>query len=495
MKFIFQLLTIIGSISFAHAQTEVDALRYSTPFSTGSARSAAIGNATSAIGGEISTLNYNPAGLAQISISEFTISAGFNATNSKNNYLNTSTKAQKTAFQINNAGLAYVPKKNFSNIKNITIAGSYQRLNSFNYQIKANGINNKSSYSDIYAQELNNNGADSTSAMNDYLFGSSLAFESGIIGMTDDHSFFSYLYLPITQQYNITRKGSHNEFSLGTGIAFNDQWMVGLSIGIPTINYEESFHVMESDHKNVTQDFNYWDKEDRYRTEGNGINAKIGVLFQPTPSIRIGASFTTPTRYTMKDIYRTAFRADYEDYTVDNFQNPTEGYFDYKMRTPLKFNVGGAYVDPRWGLISVEYEYSDPSKSKYIFGNEFYDLSSAETALNDQISNNYKANHTIKAGIEGIVAEHFRVRGGYQYKTSPFANQESLDQFVKNTVMAISGGLGYRGKTFYTDLTYVHVLSDELLVPYSVSVPVQDAPILTSKYGRGNVVLSVGFKF
>src|SRR5690554_2040198 len=168
--------------------------------------------------------------------------------------------------------------------------------------------------------------------------------------------------------------------------------MVGVSIEIPTINYEECYHIIESDDADDNNDCNYWDKEDRYRTEGNGINAKVGVLFQPTPSLRIGASFTTPTRYTMKDIYRTAFRADYVDYTVDNFQNPTEGYFDYKMRTPLKFNVGGAYVDPRWGLISVEYEYSDPSKSKYIFGNEFYDLSSAETALNDQISNNYKAN-------------------------------------------------------------------------------------------------------
>src|SRR5690554_3960769 len=179
MRYLLQLLAIISSITIVHAQSEIDALRYSTPMSIGSARSSALGNATSAIGGEISTLNFNPAGLAQISISEFNISAGLNITNSKNNYLNSSTTSKKNAFQINNAGLAYVPKRSFSNIKSITVAGSYQRLNSFNYQIKANGINNKSSYSDIYVEELNNNGADSTSAMNDYLFGASLAFESG----------------------------------------------------------------------------------------------------------------------------------------------------------------------------------------------------------------------------------------------------------------------------------------------------------------------------
>ncbi len=494
MRYIVSIILILFLGSYAHAQSEVDALRYSLTNPTGSARSSALGNAMTAIGGEISVLNSNPAGLGQMGVSEFNLSAGFNITNSNSTYLGIQTTSQKTAFQINNFGLAYVPKRNFKSIKNITIAGSYQRLNSYNYEIKAIGENHTSSYSDIFAQELNRNGADSASAMSDYMFGSSLAFEAGIIGMTDENFFFSYINLPITQKYNIKRKGSHGEYSLGAGIAVNDQLMVGVSLGIPTVNFEESFHVLESDEQDVTPELIYWDKEDKYRTEGSGINAKFGVLYTPTANIRLGASFTTPTRYTMKDIYRTVLRADYEDYTIDNFGNPSEGYFNYKITTPLKVNVGGAFVDSRWGLISAEYEFSNPGKSKYIF-NDYYDLTSFQSRLNEKIRAGYKAYHTARIGMEGVIANDFRLRLGYQYRTSPFAEQESLSQFAKNSIMTFSGGFGYRGKSFYTDFTYSHSLSDELLIPYSVSSPVSDAPTLTSKYGRANVIFTLGFKF
>lgn len=492
MKYILSILTIFGCLA-VQAQTDIDAYRFSTPLSIGTARSAAIGNATTGIGGDISTLNSNPAGLAQMSISEFSISGGFNVTGSRNNYLGTQTDAQKSAFQLNNLGLVYVPKKKFTKIKNISIAGSYNRTASFSYQVNASGVNNNSSYSDIYAEQLNNDGNDSASAMTNYPFGSSLAFESGLIGRTDDNFFYSILDLPITQRYQIKRSGNMNDFSMGTGIAFNDQWMVGLSIGIPSINYEEEFYVTETDHANVNPEFIYWDKTDKYRTEGTGINAKFGVLFHPNPNIRLGASFTTPTRYSMKDLYLTAFRADYETYTMDNFNSPAEGYFNYKMKTPLKFNAGASYVNPDFGFVSVEYEYSDPSKTKYIFADNEYNLKDFESNLNDGIASKYKAIHTMRVGVEGKIAQKFRGRAGFQYRTSGFSNQESVNDFAKNTVMAFSGGFGYRGKSVYTDIAYVHTLSDEYIIPYTVSLA--ESPVLSSKYNRSNFILTVGFKF
>lgn len=493
MKFILSFIALIGGISFTNAQTDIDALRYSTPMPLGTARSAAIGNATSGIGGEISTILTNPAGLAQISISEFTITGGFNVTGSKTNYLGQRTDAQKSAFQLNNFGLVYVPKKKFTRIKNLSIAASYNRLASFSYQINASGTNNQSSYSDIYAETLNNAGADSASAMNNYPFGASLAFESGIIGRTEDNFFYSIIDLPITQRYDINRQGNQNEISIGTGISFSDRLMVGMSIGIPTINYEETFYIKETDNTDVTQSFISWDKRDKYRTEGTGVNAKFGVLFHATPNLRLGTSFTTPTRYSMRDLYLTYFRADYEEYRIDNFNSPAEGYFDYKLRTPLKFNTGASYVHPDWGFVSVEYEYTDPSKSKFILSDNQFDLKNFESQLNDRIGNRYKSIHTVKAGIEGKIAQHFRARGGFQYRTSYYADQESMDQFTKNTVMTFSGGLGYRGKNMYTDIAYVHTLSDEFIAPYTVALA--PSPVMASKYNRSNFLLTVGFKF
>lgn len=493
MKNILSFLAFVGFASTSIAQTDLDALRYSTPLNLGTARSAGVGNALSGLGGDISTLNTNPAGIAQMSISEFSFSGGFNVHNSTSNYLGSSTEAQKTQFQVNNFGMVYVPKKQFTSVKNISIGASYNRLASFNYKIEANGTNQQSSYSDIYAETLNNAGADSSKALSNYPFGASLAFESGIIGMTADNRFYSILELPLTQRYVINRKGSQNEFSIGTGIAFNDQFLVGVSLGIPTINYEESFYVRETDDSNMTEEFIYWDKEDKYRSEGSGINAKFGVVYIPTPNLRLGASITTPTRYSMTDGYLTRFRADYETYTIDNFSNPAEGYFEYKYKTPMKINAGVSYIQPKLGFISVEYEYTDPSKSKFIFNDEDFDMDEFESDLNQSITDKYKASHTVKVGVEGKIAEKYRARAGFQYRTTPFQDQDNLNEFAKNNVIAISGGLGYRGKSFYTDLAYVHMISDELITPYKVALA--PSPNMSNKYSRSNFLLTVGFKF
>ena len=493
IRFLLSFLTLITGLTSASAQTDIDALRYSSSMSLGTARSAAIGNAMTGVGGDISTINSNPAGLAQLGISEFTISGGFNVTSSKNNYLGSQVSDQQSAFQINNFGIVYVPKKRFTNIKNISVVASYNRLESYNYKVSAKGRNDKSSYSDIYAEKLNGDNADSNSAMTNYPFGASLAFESGIIGRTDDDFFYSILELPVTQRFEIKKSGNLNDFSFGSGIAFNDKLMVGLSIGIPFISYDESFYIRETDESGVTDELNYWDKEDKYRTEGTGFNAKIGLLFHPIPSLRLGASFTTPTRYSMTDKYATYFRADYETYTLENFNNPAEGYFDYKMVTPLKFNGGIAFLQPKYGFISVEYEMSNPGKAKYIFADKMYDLKDIETNLNEGISNKYKTVHTVKAGVEGKIAEHYRARAGFQYRTSAFVDQESIDQFAKNSMMTFSGGLGYRGKSFYVDAAYVHMLSDEFIVPYKVNIAPSE--VLTSKFSRSNIILTAGFKF
>ncbi|MCO5247736.1 MAG: hypothetical protein M9887_02135 [Chitinophagales bacterium] len=494
MKNIIATLILVANTFVVFAQTDVDLLRYSSPFNLGSARSAAVGSATAGLGGDISNLNTNPAGLGQFGISEVSISAGWNTTKSIGSYIDSKTAKNKTAFQLNNFGLAFVPKKQFSAIKNLSFSASYNRDASFNYHIQARGVNHRSSYSDIFAETLNNAGVDSAGAMTNYPFDASLGFESGVIDRTSDNFFYSIMELPITQRYDINRSGNLNTYAFGAGIALNDKIMLGMNISIPTIKFEEDFYVREDDDENVTQDLNYWDKRDIVRTEGNGVRATFGALYLPTPELRIGLSVTTPTRYSMKDVYRTYFRADYEDFTIDNYNDPADGYFDYKIKTPMRLNAGASYVRKGLGFASVEYEFSNPSKAKYIFEDNYqFDMSDYQNQMNSNMSNKYKATHTVKVGLEGVISEHFRVRAGFQYRTSPFAEQSSLDRFAKNTNMAISGGLGYVGKSFFADATYVHLKSDEMMIPYTNSFA--SADVLSSKYSRSNILFTIGFKF
>ena len=61
-KLLFTLLSILLLYN-SNAQTEIDALRYSQADIVGTARFSAMAGAYGALGGDFTTLSYNPAGI------------------------------------------------------------------------------------------------------------------------------------------------------------------------------------------------------------------------------------------------------------------------------------------------------------------------------------------------------------------------------------------------------------------------------------------------
>jgi long-subunit fatty acid transport protein len=500
MRSIPLLLACLLAATGAAAQTDAEALRYSSTQFTGTSRTAAMGGAMTGLGGDISAVNINPAGLGQMGISEFTFTGGLSFTGSNTEFLGQRRSDDKASFQINQVGAVWVPKKNFNGIKSLSVAFNFNRQANYNERFVGRGINTKSSFSDSYADILNFDDANLTQAANDYPFGASLAYLSGIVDFfefpeaPESNGFYSIIDLPIEQVMQVSRTGSMNDISIGTGIALNDFFMIGASLGIPSLTFEEDFFWRENDVNNTTPEFNSWEKRDLLRVRGTGINAKLGFLATPNKNFRIGASFTTPTRFSISDRFTTFFRADYRTETIENFNTPSEGIFDYRMVTPWRLNVGASALSGKYGLISIDYELSNPGTFRFDFTNQNPNLRDFEQGLNDAVSSKYVATHTIRAGLEAKIKERYRVRGGAQYRTSPFANQESQREFAKNNLMTFSGGVGYRGSNFFVDAVYFHTLRDELLVPYTVSFT-PDAPIAQSKYIRGTLLLTVGVKF
>lgn len=475
------------------AQTDADALRYSSPTFTGTSRSAGVGGAMTGLGGDISSLGVNPAGIAQMGISEFSFTGGFSFTGSKTGFQGNTVNDEKAALVISHVGVVFVPKKNFRSLKNISIGATYNQLINFNDKLYGNGSNNSSSQTDAFAETLTFAGADSASAANNFPFDASLAFLGDLIFRFDDNTYASILELPVYQQMTLTRSGNMSDFNLGTGFAVNDYFSFGIGLGIPTINYEETYLFKETDRDNVTPDFNYWEKRDRLRTEGVGVNAKFGVLVQPAKYLRMGASFTTPTRFSMSDQYTTFFRSDFDQFTIDNFNNPTEGIFEYKLTTPWRLNLGASVLSGDLGLITVDYEVTNPSSAKFDFDDQNFNFQEFEEELNNVIQNKYAATHTVRVGVEGRIKDYFRARAGFQYRTSAFSDQEAQDDFARNNLWAFSGGGGYRGKNYYLDVTYMHMLTDQLLVPYNVSFA--PSPTATTSFSRGQLMLTFGIKF
>ena len=78
MKRTILLLTAFGIVSGAGAQTMYDAFTYSENTYYGTARSVAMGNAFTALGGDMGGIAINPAGSAVASYGQVTISPALN---------------------------------------------------------------------------------------------------------------------------------------------------------------------------------------------------------------------------------------------------------------------------------------------------------------------------------------------------------------------------------------------------------------------------------
>ena len=82
----------------------------------------------------------------------------------------------------------------------------------------------------------------------------------------------------------------------------------------------------------------------------------------------------------------------------------------------------------------------------------------------------------------------FRVRAGFAYYGTPFANAESSTA-RKN----ITAGFGIRGNDVYADLGYVYTFYDGFYQPYTLNNRV--VPTASLNNSAANIALTVGFRF
>lgn len=104
MKKLYILSALLTMGTIASAQNYEEILRFSRFTTTGTARSAAMGGAFGALGGDLSTLSTNPAGIGVFRKSEaaFTPLLNFNDIKSGNR------TANKTSFQMGTLGGSFL---------------------------------------------------------------------------------------------------------------------------------------------------------------------------------------------------------------------------------------------------------------------------------------------------------------------------------------------------------------------------------------------------
>src|SRR5690242_15408761 len=95
---LFTALLLVMAVTASFAQLPEDVLRYNYFQQQGTARSIAIGGAMGALGGDISALYVNPAGLGMYKTREIVLSPGFAINNNKAAFRGTNFQINKTGF-------------------------------------------------------------------------------------------------------------------------------------------------------------------------------------------------------------------------------------------------------------------------------------------------------------------------------------------------------------------------------------------------------------
>lgn len=452
MKKLIVLMLAMGLTSSLLAQTSSDALRFSRVFYGGTARFQGLGGAFGALGADFSALQVNPAGIGIYRGSEFSMGPTFNITGTSADYLGSSTTSDyRFRAGMADIGVVFTIKTgDNSPLKNFNIGFGINRQTDFNNKIYIRGANNESSMLSDWADILNTEPAHPTPEQIriNYPFDIALAYDANLLYDAGGFYTSDVEYGGVVQAKSVSVRGSMNEFSFSFGGNFNDIVYVGGSVGVPFLRYFESSVYTETSNDNQVQHFDRMEYGQEIETYGTGLNFKAGVIVRPAPWVRIGAAVHTPTWFgNMRDNWDSYITSEFYDSTAWNsYVVSPLGNYDYQMVTPFRAIGSVAFLFGGRGLISAEYEYVNYGTARFHTRND--EPENTYQDLNDEISDAYVSPLNLRAGTEWAI-DAFRIRGGFGYYGSPYGNGDT------GSKIAVSGGVGYRGKIFFTDVSYV----------------------------------------
>ncbi len=482
-----KLLFIIGGMLISTAllaQNAQDALRYSSTNTAGSARFMALSGAMGAVGGDISTINFNPAGLGIYKSSEYIIAPRYLFNKEESSYGGYNSTDRRDNFNYGMAGLVSAMPlfsqhdPNPTGWKYMQFGFSFNRIDNYRSDILIQGNSYGGSKVFEWRDQANGNLPDNLN-----LFGSNLAWETYLLDTVNGYPTNYNAATPsggVYQSYNSRTEGYKNEMSFAFSGNYNDRLFIGASLSWSFLNYFNTVYYSETSLDNPAPgEFDNFTYIEELGTRGNGINGKFGLIYIVNPIIRISGAIHTPTwYYRMTDTYFSKVESQMANGQTYSKTSPN-GRYEYNMNTPFKAMGGMSFFIQKMGFISVDYIYQDYSqaylKSDY---DSFYDE-------NENINNDFTATHSVNIGTEWRFQPFF-VRAGYGFTTSPV--KEEINDITQNQ---FSFGLGYRSGPFFMDASFMQKYNAQNYYMYGANY-VSPAYIetKTSYYS-----LSLGFKF
>lgn len=492
------LLSAFGMSAFA--QAEFDALRLSQTDITGTARFVAMSGAFGALGGDMSAISLNPAGIGVYRSSEFSISPAFQQDISISDLDKQTAETSKMNVLMN--GFGYVGSfrtYDESAISNFNFGITYNRVADFNRNTKVVGVGRRTSLLDRISKVENDLWNVGHTDFYNYVSG------IHVIGLnTAGNAYVS----PLTDNeltnsnMELQESGGINSWNFTLGANYNHSLYIGIGLGIQSIVYDRA--------SIYSEDYEFGggtELRNVLTTTGSGIDFKAGIIYRPVPELRLGFSYRTGTFYKLTDVFNSSMASyGFLNPVTDEVYNPDpkvigdETYVDYMLRTPWQLTLSAAYQFGNKGLLSMDIDWID-SRSMNMKSGDGFEMDN----INYYLENDFKTSCNIRIGGEMRLTDNFSARMGAAYYMSPLvANLETMDiataytrpeySMVKSTMYA-SMGVGYRSGAFFTDVAVQERLSNENFFNYCDLSKDSQSNYATLTRDKVNLVITAGFKF
>lgn len=466
MKKIISLAFLFYISLGAFAQNmESNAIQFSSTNNNGSPRYVGLSGAMSAVGGDFSVANYNPAGIGIYRSSVLGAGLSYEWTKTKTKFDQSQLSTDKGAVNVPYFGLVFHSKNRRKGIfKHFNIAFSSSTGQSYIEQSKF-----ERTTTDSYTKQWQ---ADAINTYGDTLGN----FNYDVFSFETVGAYYAYLVnydtalnaytTPITQailqSQNKNTRGFKRDFTLSFGGNWWNKLYVGASLSVPFSTYRATTIFNEKDNKNLNGDFEDFTLTQQYKNTGSGIKANVGVIVKPVKYLSIALAGESPTRLALEEEYNSDFETNYTTATFE--QKSSLGKFKYTLITPWSANAGVALIHPKWGFVSVDYQLKDFSKTKFVFEEKY---ASNASKLNEQIQKKYTIQHQVKVGVEAKLKK-WKLRAGYHLSTSPLktAYREKSYDF---SMHQFSGGVGVLFKRVALDLAYQYSLFNTYALSYNLN--------------------------
>lgn len=461
-KYILLLITII-TVNIIQAQEIRDALRYSQENLNGTARFRAMSGAFGALGGDLSSINVNPAGSAIFANNQLGFTLNNTSINNNSNFFDNTTNVKDSSFDLNQAGGVFVFKNQnkSNNWKKFSVAINFENTNVLNNSIYSAGTNPTNSIANYFLSYANGVPLNVLEDSNYDELGHGaqqafLGYQGYIINPVNNNpTNINYTSnVPSEGNYyqenTITTKGYNGKLSFNAATSFKDKLFIGVNLNSHFVDFRQSSRFYEDNEAPLTPDYTVSRVQfdnDLY-TYGTGFSFQLGAIAKLSKELRLGIAFESPTWLRLNDEFTQKLigvSANTSEELAPDVVNPniTNYYEPYKLQTPSKWTGSMAYVFGKKGLISVDYAIKDYSSIQFKPNSDPY-----YRTLNNKMNTLLNSASELRLGAEYKI-EAWSLRGGYRLEQSPYKNKTTIGDLT-----GYSGGIGYNFGGTKLDLSY-----------------------------------------